>query len=51
MEFANAIFNEIMTKDFGGIDYFDTDQLQYGADYTINKFSPFEIFVYISSWA
>lgn len=47
VEFANAIFNEIMTKDFGGIDYFDTDQLQYGADYKVPPSNPsYEIHIF-----
>lgn len=47
VNFANAIFNEIMTKDFGGIDYFNTDQLRYGADYKIPPSNPsFEVHIF-----
>ncbi len=36
-----------MTKDFGGIDYFDTDQLQYGADYKVPPSNPsYEIHIF-----
>ncbi len=47
VEFVNAIFNNIMTKDFGGIDYKATDQLRYGADYKIPPVeSSYEIHIF-----
>lgn len=35
VQFVNDIFNEIMTKESGGVDYEKTDQLSYGAKYDI----------------
>ena len=50
VEFVNIIFNDIMTKDFGGIDYKETDQLKYGADYKIPPVKPsYEIHLFDSS--
>lgn len=47
VDFANAIFCEVMTKDFGGIDYKNTDILRYGADYKIAPQKPsFEIHLF-----
>lgn len=47
VDFANDIFNEVMTKEFGGIDYKLTDQLKYGADYKVQPTRPsFEIHLF-----
>lgn len=47
VKFVNAVFNEIMTKEFGGIDYEETDQLKYGADYKIPPEKPsYEIHIF-----
>ncbi len=47
VDFVNDIFNVIMTKNFGGIDYKNTDKLRYGADYKVSPVKPsYEIHIF-----
>lgn len=52
VEFVNKIFNVIMTKTFGGVDYVKTDQLKYGADYKdTDSMPPYSIDFFVNEKA
>lgn len=46
VNFVNEIFNDVMTKEYGGIDYKSTDQLVYGAKFDNPQATSYEVHIF-----